>query len=158
MYGCELDHKEGWVLKNWCFETVVLEKTLRSPLDARRTNQSIWKEINPEYSSEGLKLKLQYFGHLIQKTDSLEKDPDAGKNWGWEEKGATEDEMVRWHHRLNGHGFDQTLGDGDGQGSLVCCSPWGHRVGHDWVTEQQQHLIRWCLPYYSLFLSIRSSF
>ena len=79
MYGCELDHKEGWVLKNWCFETVVLEKTLRSPLDARRTNQSIWKEINPEYSSEGLKLKLQYFGHLMWWVDSLGKTLMQGK-------------------------------------------------------------------------------
>ena len=78
MYGCEhLDHKESWALKNWCFWTVVLEKTLESPLTARRSNQSVLKEISPEYSLEGLmlklKLKLQYFGHLMQRTNSLEK-------------------------------------------------------------------------------------
>ena len=77
----ELDHKEGWVPKNWCFWTMVLEKTLESPLDTRRSNQSILKEINPEYSLEGLvlKLKLQHFGHLMQRTDSLEKTLRRGK-------------------------------------------------------------------------------
>ena len=70
------------------------------------------------YSLEGLMLKFQYFGYLMQRADSLEKTPDAGKDWGQEEKGATEDEMAGWHHRLNGHGFEQTSGDGEGQGSL----------------------------------------
>ena len=84
-----------------------------------------------------LKLKLQYFGHLIQRADSLEsaseihwligKDPDAGKDWGPEEKGVTEDEMVGWHHQLHGHGFGWTTGVGDGQGGLGCCSSWGHK-------------------------------
>ena len=74
-----------------------------------------------------LKLKLQYFGHLMRRVNSLEKDPDAGKDCGQKEKGAKEDKMVGWHHRLNGYEFEQTLGDGDGQGSPVCCSPWGHR-------------------------------
>ena len=73
-----------------------------------------------------LKLKLQYFGHLMQSRLSG-KDPDAGKDWGQEEKEATEDEMVGWHHRLNGYEFEQTLGDSEGQGSLECCSPWGHK-------------------------------
>ena len=74
---------------------------------ARKSNQSILKEISPGCSLEGLmlKLKLQYFGHLMQRVDSLEKDPDAGRDWGQEEKGTTEDEMAGWHHRLNGHGF-----------------------------------------------------
>ena len=63
------------------------------------------------------------------------KDPDAGKDWGQEEKGTTEDEMVGWHHRLDGHGFGWTLGAGDGQGGLACCGSWGRRVGHDWATE-----------------------
>ena len=63
------------------------------------------------------------------------QDPDAGKDWGQEEKGTTKDEMVGWHHWLNGHGFGWTLGVGDGQGSLACCGSWGHRVGHDWATE-----------------------
>ena len=71
-------------------------------------------------------LKLQYFGHLMQITDSLEKTLDIGKDWRWEEKGTTEDEMVEWHHWLDGQEFEQALGVGDGQGSLACCSPWGH--------------------------------
>ena len=101
----QLDHKESWAPKNWCFWTVMLEKTLESPWTAKRSNQSILKEISPEYSLEGLmlKMKIQYFGHLMWRT---EKDPDAGKDWRWEEKGTTEDEMVEWHHRLNGHVFE----------------------------------------------------
>ena len=92
----------NWLYPNWCFWTVMLEKTLESPLTSRRSNQSILKEISPGCSLEGLmlKLKLQYFGHLIG------KDPDAGMDWGQEEKGTTEDEMAGWHHRLNGHGFE----------------------------------------------------
>ena len=102
---------------------------------ARRSNQSILKEINPEYSLEGLmlKLKLQYFGHLMGKASQLiGKDPDAGKDRRREEKGTTKDEMVRWHHRLNGHEFEQTLGDTEGQGRPPCCSPWGPKVS-DWT-------------------------
>ena len=71
------------------------------------------------------------------------KDPDAGNDWKQEEKGTAEDEMVGWHHRFNGHEFEQAPGDGDGQGSLVCCSPWGNRVGCVWVIEQQQHNQNW---------------
>ena len=71
-----------------------------------------------------LKLKLQYFGHLMRRVDSLEKT-DAGRDWGQEEKGTRENEMVGWHHQFDGHEFEQALGVGDGQGSLVCCSPWG---------------------------------
>ena len=95
---------------------------MRVPWTARRTNQSILKEINPEYSLEGvmLKLKIQYSGHLIQRDDSLEKTLMLGRI---EENWVTEDEMVGWHHQLNGHEFEQTLGDSEGQGSLVCCSP-----------------------------------
>ena len=94
------------------------------PWTARRSNQSILKEISPEYSLEGLmlKLKLQYFGHLIGRSDSLEKTLMLGD---WKQKGMTEDEMVGWNHWLDGHEFEQALGGGDGQGSLVCCSPWG---------------------------------
>ena len=91
MYGCELDHKKGWALKNWWFWTVVLEKTLESPLDCKEIQPVHSKEISPGYSLEGLmlKLKLQYFGHLMWRGNSLEKDPDAGKDCRQEEKGMT---------------------------------------------------------------------
>ena len=81
---------------------------LRVPWTARRSNQSILKEISPRCSLEGLmlKLKLQYFGHLMRRVDSLEKKPNAGRDWGQEEKGLTEDEMTGWHHRLDGHEFE----------------------------------------------------
>ena len=116
----ELDCEEGWAPKNWCLWTVVLEKTLEIPWTARRSNQSILKEISPGISLEGmmLKLKLQYFGHLIG------KDSDAGRDWGQEKKGTTEDEIAGWHHRLDGCESEWTLGVGDGQGGLVCCDSW----------------------------------
>ena len=77
-----------------------------------------------------LKLKLQYFGHLMRRADSLEKTLMLGKIEGRRRRGK-QDEIVGWHQRLNGHEFEQTPGDSEGQGSLACCSPWGHRVGHD---------------------------
>ena len=104
----ELDYKEGWAPKNWCFWSVVLEKTLEVPWTAWRSNQSIRKEISPEYSLEGLmlKLKLRYFGHLMQRTDSLEKTLMLRKVEGGRKRGLpTEDEMVGWHHLLHGHEF-----------------------------------------------------
>ena len=82
-----------------------------------------------------LKLKLQYFGHLMRRVDSLEKDSDAGRDWGQEEQGTTEDEMAGWHHWLDGHESEWTPGVGDGQGGLACCDSWGRRVGHDWATD-----------------------
>ena len=125
----ELDYKESWVPKNWCFWTVVLEKTLESPLDC--------KEIQPVHP------RRNQSWIFIRRTDAeaeipilwppdvknwlTGKDPDAGKDWGQEEKGTTEDEMVGWHHRLDGHEFEQALDVRDGQGSLVCWSPWGHK-------------------------------
>ena len=129
VYGCEswtIKKAECWrtdAFKLWCWR-----RLLQVPWTTRRSNQSILKEINPEYSMEGLmlKLKLQYFGHLMWKVDSLEKT-DAGKDWGQEKKGATEDEMVGWHHRLNGHEFEQTLGDSKRQRSLAYSSPCGHK-------------------------------
>ena len=125
----ELDYKESWMQKNWGFWTVVLEKTLESPLDCKEIKAVNPEEISPEYSLKGLmlKLKLQYFGHLMWRTDSFLKDPDAGTDWRQEEKGMTEDEIAGWHHRLDGHEFDQAPGVGDGQGSLDCCSPWGRK-------------------------------
>ena len=101
---------------------------LRVPWAARKSNHSILTEINTDYSSKDLmlKLKLQYFGHLMRRTDSLEKTLMLGKTEG-KEKRVTEGEMVGWHHRLNGHKFEQTLGDSEGQGSLACCRPWSHK-------------------------------
>ena len=116
-------------LKNSCLWTVMLVKTLESPLDRKEIKQVNPKRNQfPECSLEGLmpKLKLWYFGHLIWRADSLEKTlPGAGKDWRQKEKGTTEDEMIGWHHHLEGHEFEQALGDGEGQGSLVWGSPWG---------------------------------
>ena len=114
---------------------------MRVPWTARRPKQSILKEINPEYLLEGLMLKLELSIQLIlrppdAKSRLIGKDSDAGRNWGQEEKGTTEDETVGWHHQLNGHEFEQTPGDNEGQESLGCCSPWGCRVRHDLATEQ----------------------
>ena len=102
------------------------KRLLRVPWAARRTNHSLLKEINPEYSLEGLllKLKLQYFGHLMRRADSLAETLVLGKT---EEKGVTEDEMAGWHHRLNGHESEQTPGDSEGHGGLECCSTRGHK-------------------------------
>ena len=121
----ELDCEEGWAPKNWCFWTVVLEKTLESPLDCKEIQPVHPKDINPEYSLEGLvlNLKLQKLQPPDAKSWFIRKDPDAGKDWG-QQKGMTENEMVEWHHWLSGQEFEQALGDGEGQGSLACCSPW----------------------------------
>ena len=98
----ELDYKESWVPKNWCFWIVVLEKTLESPLDCKEI-----KLVNPEYSLEGLMLKLKLqLAKVLLKDWLTGKHPDTGKYWRQEEKGTIEDEMVLWHHRLNGHGLE----------------------------------------------------
>ena len=106
----------------WCWR-----RLLRVPWTERRSNQSILQEINPEYSLEGLilKLKLQYFGHLMWRANSLEKTLMLGKTEGRRRRGQ---QRIRWlDHQLNGHEFEQTPGDSEGQGSLVCCSPWGSK-------------------------------
>ena len=129
-YGCE-----SWTIKKVecqridAFELWYWRILLRDPWTARKSNQSILKEISIEYSLEGLmlKLKLQYFGHLTRRAYPLEKTFDSGKDWKPKEKGKTEEEMAGWHHRLNGHEFEQTLGDGEGQGTLACCSSWDHK-------------------------------
>ena len=126
----ELDLKKGWTPKNWCVWTVVLEKTLESPLDCKeikpvssRGNQS-WIVIGrTDAEAEALIL-----GPTDSKSQLTGEDPDAGKDWRQEKKGTTEDEMVWWHHWLmGGHEFEQALGDGEGQGSLACCSPQSHK-------------------------------
>ena len=122
----ELDHKESWAPKNWCFWTVVLEKTLGSPLDC--------KEIQPVHPKgdqswifigrTDAEAETPIFWPPDAKNWLTGKDPDSGKDWRWEEKGTTEDEIVGWHHQLDGHEFEQARGVGDGQGSLVSCSPY----------------------------------
>ena len=128
----ELDYKESWAPKNWCYWTVVLEKILESPLDCKEI-----QPVHPKYSLEGLmlKLKLQYFGYLMQRTDSLEKTPMLGKTEGERRRGR-QDEMVRWHHWLNGHVFEWALGVGDGQGGLECFSPWGCKESDTELTQR----------------------
>ena len=107
---------------------MVLEKTLESPLGCKEINQSILKEISPGCSLEGLILKLQYFGHLMQRADLLEKTQMLGKIEGRRKRGQQRTRwMVEWHHQLNGYEFEQTLRVDDGQGRLACCSPWGHK-------------------------------
>ena len=135
MYGCE-----SWTVKKTqrrridAFELWCWRRLLRVPWTARRSTQSILKEISPGCSLEGLmlKLKFQYFGHL--KSWLIEKISDAGRDWGLEEKGTKEDEMAGWHHWLDGCESGWTPGDGDGQGGLACCNSWG-RKGSD-TTEQ----------------------
>ena len=130
MYG-----NESWTVKKAecqiidAFELWCWRRLLRVPWTARGSNQSILKEISPGYSLEGmmLKLKLQYFGYLMQRVDSLEKTLMLGGIGGPEDKGTTEDEMAGWHHRLDGHAFEWTPGDGDGQGRLACCDSWGRK-------------------------------
>ena len=124
MYRCEtwtIKKAERWRIdpfQLWCWR-----RLLRVPWIARRSNQSILKEISPEYSLEGLmvKVKLQYFGHLMQRTDWLEKTFMLGKI----EVRRRGQQRLKWHHRLDGHEFEQAPGVGDEQGSLACCSPWG---------------------------------
>ena len=125
----ELDYKESWVPKNWYFWAVVLEKTLESPLECKKI-----KPVNPEGHQSWIftrrtdaKAEAPILWPPDVKDWLIRKDPDAGEDWRQEEKGMTEDETVGWHHWLNGCEYEQALGIGDGQGSLVCCSPWAHK-------------------------------
>ena len=124
----DLDYKESWVPKNWCFRIVVLVKTLESPLDCKeikpgpKGNQSWIFTGRTDDEAEAPVLWPPDIKNWL-----IGKKPDAGKDWGQGEKGTTDDEMVGWHHWLNGHGFEQAPGVGNGQGSLACCSPWGRK-------------------------------
>ena len=139
MYGCE-----SWTMKKaerqkfGAFELWCWKRLLRVPWTARRANQSILKEISREYSLEGLmlKLKLQCFSHLMQRTDSLEKTLMLGKTESKRRRGR---QRMRWLHSItdSGHKSEQTPGDSGGQRRLACCSPWGHGIGHDLVSEHQ---------------------
>ena len=123
----ETDHKEGWAPKNWCFWTVVLEKTLQSPLDCKEI-QRIHPKGNQSWIVTG-RTDAEAETPILWPPDGKNwltgKDLDAGKDWRWEEKGMTADEVVGWHHQLYGPKFEETPGVGDGQGGLACCSPWG---------------------------------
>ena len=126
----ELDYKESRVPKNWCFWTVVLEKTLSSPLDCKEIQPVHPKEDHQSWVFTGrtdIEAETPILWPLDAKSWLIGKDYDAGKDWGQEEKGMTEDEMVGWHHQLDGHGFGWTPGVGDGQGGLACCDSWGRK-------------------------------
>ena len=137
----ELDCEESWAPKNWCFWTVVLEKTLASPLDC--------KEIQPVHS-EGDQ-PWDFFGRNDAEAETpllwpphakswlIGKDSDAGRDWEQEEKGMTKDEMAGWHHWLDAHEFGWTLGVGDGQGGLACCHSWGHKELTNVYVHGNQH-------------------
>ena len=154
----ELDQKEGWVPKNWCFQILVLEMTVENALDYKKI-----KPVNPKGNQSWIvigKTDAEAETPILWPPDAnnqlIGKDCDAGKDWRHEEKGMTEDEMVGWHHQLNGHEFEQALRVGDGQGSLVCCKE-SQRVGqvqrvikrvrHDWVTELNLGDLWWILPF-----------
>ena len=123
----ELDYKENWVQKNWCFWTVVLENMLESPLDCKEI-QLVHPKGDHSWVFTG-RTDVEAETLILWPPDAkswlIWKDPDAGKDWGQEEKGTAEDEMVGWHHQLNGREFERTPGVGDGQGDLACCSSWG---------------------------------
>jgi len=139
----ELDHKEGWAPKNWCFWTVVLEKTLESPLDCKEI-QPVHPKGNQSWIFIGrtdAEAEAPILWPPDVKNSLIWKDPDSGKDWKQEEKGVIEDEMVGWHHWLNRHEFEQALGDGEGQGSLACCSPlglWGRKQSNTIKWQQQE--------------------
>ena len=133
----ELDYNESWALKIWCFWSVVLEKTLESPLDCKEI-QLVYPKGDQSWVFIGrtdaeAETPILWLPHV--KSWLIWKDPDAGKDWGQEEKGTTEDKMVAWHHWLDGHEFEWTLGVGDGQGGLASCDSWGCKESntHEWL-------------------------
>ena len=143
----ELDHKESWVPKNWCFWTVVLEKTLENPLDCKEI-----KPINPKGNQSWIftgRTDAEAEAPIIwppdEKSQLIRKDSDAGKDWRQEEKGTTEDETVGWYHRLNGYEFEQAPEIRDGQGGLACCSPWGRKESDvtEWLKWSE---LNWTMP------------
>ena len=140
-------YKKACVLKNWCFWTVVLDKTLESPLDCKDS-----KPVNSQGNQSWIvigRTDVEAEAPILWPPDVkdwlIRKDPDAGKDWRQEEKGMNEDEMVGWHHQINGHEFEKALGDSEGQGSLGCCSPWSHKESD--MTER----LNWTERIHSLF-------
>ena len=137
----ELDHKERWAPKDWCFCTVVLEKTFRSPLDCKKIKQTNCKGIQSWIFIGRTDAEVPILWPPDAKSWLTGKDPDAGKDWGQEEKRVTEDEMIGWHHWLNGHEFEQTPGNSEGQRNLACCSPWGHKESNTQLNNN--NFYRW---------------
>ena len=135
--------ENSWALKNWCFWIVELEKTLQSPLNCKEI-QPVHPKGNQSWIFIG-RTDAEAEGPVFWPPDVknwlIWKEPVAGKDWRWEEKGTTEDEMVGWHHWLNGHEFEQALGVGDGQGILACCSPWGCKESDttEWLNWTDQN-------------------
>ena len=158
MWMLELDYKESWVLKNWCFQTVVLEKTLESPLDCKEI-QPVHRKGNQSWVFIGrtdAEAETPILWAPNAKSWLIWKDPDTQKDWRWEEKGMTEEEMVGWPHQLDGHEFEQAPRVGDGQGGLV----WCHGVAKSDMTKR----LNWnksfilCTFYHSLktrFLTVK---
>ena len=144
------DYKESWVLKNWCFWTVMLEKTLKNPLDWRRSNQSILKEISPEYSLEGLmlKLKLQYFGHLMWRADSLEKTLMLGKIEGRRKRGnrGWDGWMASPTFSFNGHSASMDMGLGGLRELVMDREAWPavvHGIAKSWTRLSNWTELNW---------------
>ena len=158
-----MDVRVGLKLKNWCFWTGVLEKTLESPLDCKEI-----KPVHPKGNQPWIfigrphaEAETPILWPPDAKSRLIKKDLDAGQGWRQEVKGTTEDELVGWHHRLDGHEFEQALGVGDGEGSLVCCSPWcckesdmGEQL--NW-TDLIQKFQLWRRKYFKIFLNQRIS-
>ena len=141
----ELDHKEGWALKNWCFQIVMWKKTLESPLDCKEI-----KLVNPERDQRwafpgrtDAEAEPPILWPPEAKSQLIGKDPDAGQDWRQEEKVVAEDEVVGWQHRPNERESEQTLGDAGRQRSLACCSPWGHKESDmaEWLNNNKSYLI-----------------
>ena len=154
----ELEYKESWAQKNWCFWTVVLEKILESPLDCKE-NQQVHPKGNQSCVFIGrtdVEAETPIFWPPDAKSWLIGKDPDVGKDWKQEEKGTTEDEMIERHHRLNGYEFEQAPGVSDGQGSLVCCSPgvWKNQTQlKDWTDWLRIVLILSTITEYWIYFS-----
>ena len=150
----ELVHKEGGAPKDWCFWTVILEKALESALDSKEI-----KPVNPKANQHWIFIgRTDAEAPILWPPDVKNwftgKDPDAGKDWRWEEKGMTECEMVGWHHWLNGHESKQALGDGDWQGILVFCSLWGCKELNTYWANEHQQFLRIFFKFWNLFLHV----
>ena len=156
----ELDHEEGWPLKNWCFRIAVLEKTHQSPLNNKKI-----KLVNPKWNQLWIligrtdtEVKVPILRTPDAKSQLIGKDPDTGENWGQEEKGTTKDALVGWHHRLNGQEFEQTPKEGEGQGSLVCCTPWGWKEADStkWLNDNNNGILLPVSEYKGSWVSLQT--